>query len=146
MTWALTFKFALGTTLIFLLAVSPALPQHICWVQKVDKSAAGVDIHFTSKRWVDGVHAGHAARYIIDPTTHVTSTDQYGSTTAPVLHLDAGDSFWSMNSPEDMCSGKVLSRDGSLGVDLSASFHPPFPPGAGSDLRDFVAADVTTTP
>jgi hypothetical protein len=60
---------------------------------------------------------------------------------------EVGDVLRASNTPEDACTMTVVNREGELGVEAHAVFHPhvgPLPPGVnppGGDSFDFIPAE-----
>ena len=54
----------------------------------------------------------------------------------PFVHVMLGSTITLFNSPEDACVMAVASRDGTLGIEVHATFHPPGT--RRSDVQEFI--------
>jgi len=110
----------------------------------VTTTSTGVAIYFSSEREVSLSHDGKVISYLIKPNNLPTPATSAYPITAPVLKAQMGDKFFSMNSPEDVCSGEVTMQSGQVGVIIAVAFHPPGLRGDVSKL--FIAAEPNAQP
>ena len=111
----------------------------ICWVTSVDKSGAGIVVHFASRRFVRLVHPDMTGEdFFVDPAATDPSTTQNGVKIVNSLLLAPGEKFLSHNGPEDSCSAAVATIDGQIGLQASAALH--LPGTQGESVKDFMLA------
>jgi hypothetical protein len=133
-----------GAALAWTVSMTSALAQHPCWIKTVTRTSGGVAIYFNGEREVSLNRDGKMIPYLVRPINLPVSTPNAYRIIAPALQAQIGDKFFSMNSPEDVCSGEVTMQSGQVGVTITVAFHPPGLPGEESKL--FIAADPTAQP
>ncbi|MBN9090115.1 MAG: hypothetical protein J0J01_24660 [Reyranella sp.] len=99
-----------------------------CWVERVKRTATGIDVYFQDGRTVrvirdnrqTGIFQTYSAR-----TTTVYQVD--GVKLVEAVPARLGDRLISSNSPHDSCTLTVAIRDGRIGLEASAFTQSPAP-------------------
>jgi len=91
----------------------------ICWIEHVRQTAHGVDIYFIPAKT-------RVARNGVWEDMSLASITVDGKEVA-YRHVFAavGEELSLANTPEDGCSIKVVTQDGTIGVIADAFFNPP---------------------
>lgn len=99
-------------------SVAPPPASGICWVRDVVAIEGGVRIYFSRKGGPLFVTNGDQMFRPGDAPVDPARPEEAGMEAKP------GDRLSAQNSPEDGCSLEVVTRDGKIGVEAKAYFHP----------------------
>jgi len=95
-----------------------ARPPSICWVTDVVTSGDGVRIYFSRKGGPLFVSMPDGIFRPADAPIDAARPQEAG------VEARLGDKLAPANSPEDGCSLEVVRRDGRIGIQAMAYFHP----------------------
>lgn len=118
----------------------PPRTSNICWIERVEKTSSGVNVHFTDTRRIVLHHAGESARVImVRPDAADTDENARGQSSVRAVPAVLGDELFSSNVPEDSCVMKVVTKADAIGIEASASMH--LPGTAAVSVSRFMAAE-----
>jgi hypothetical protein len=130
----------LGTVLVLSWQSTDAAARDICWIERVKRTAAGVDVYFFDTRNVTvNTPTGKQQVYLAYPV-NADRVRLYGNET-PVEAVPArlGDRLFSANTPHDSCGMTVVLKEGKIGLEASASMQMGgLPP---SSVKKFIPAE-----
>ena len=129
-----------SAALLFGMTATAADARDICWVDRVKRTASGVEVYFWDQRSVTRLRPGQPPRSFLVYPVNATTVRQYDDL-VPVEFVPAiaGDRLFSSNSPHDSCSLAVVVREGRIGLELNASMQiPGYPP---NQAAKFIPAD-----
>jgi hypothetical protein len=98
--------------------LAPPPAPGICWVRDVVAIEGGVRIYFSRKGGPGFVDTPTGLFRPGDAPVDPARPDEAG------VDAKLGDRLGPQNSPEDGCSLEVVTRDGKIGVEAKAYFHP----------------------
>jgi len=113
---------SVGVSLWMLAGHTPEAQAHvtqICWIEHVRQTAYGVDIYFTRGK----TRVARNGTWEDMPLASITVEGR--DMAYPHVIAAVGDELSLANTPEDGCSIKVVTQDGTIGVVANAFFNPP---------------------
>jgi|GEM_PF-3928347 len=123
----------LGNLLIPGLLISTsasALAADICWIDHVEKSTTGVNVYFSSSRWVrvqrhDDAKGSRQETIVIDMNATENQQDKDGNPVRKFVAAAEGDQMFASNMPEDSCAITVVKQHGVIGVKAASAMNLP---------------------
>lgn len=110
----------------------PVRTPSVCWISDVVASGKGVRIYFSRSGGPLFVNLSNGIFRPSDAPIDPARPDE------AAIDLGLGDLLYPTNSPEDGCTLVVVNRNGHIGVDASAYFHPIGLPSQSTS--EFIAA------
>jgi hypothetical protein len=114
----------------------------ICWIGRVEKTATGVNVHFSSPRSVTLRRIdGSTQAMSVDPGASLPAAADADKRPRRAVAMEMYESLSSNNSPHDGCRLSVTDREGRIGILAEAWFSAPHIPNSAQQVSKFIPAE-----